>query len=401
VEVVVTHNAKGELIAAIRTQNFVHQIDDQSCRLEYSISQDGGKTWCPPKVVAGQGRHHPSMALLPDGRMVMSYVVRIGYPDVDGKHAYGIEAVVSYDDGHTWDTDHRYMLAYWTHDGVITDEATGKPYYMDRSGAAPQGTSTFYNEADGTMLTIYGTYGDIAFLRNGRALPSRICAVKWKLLDSYTPADPARRPQPIPAEEALAALRANVAWPVNYHPFTGLPYAGWVNLYPDRAISLVDGKWLRLDHSNIDVGQLEMRGADALSRINGPYGFRIQMNFLPGTAVPERTERVLLYAILGTDLDKEELLLEFFDKGRMTSGPFGEVTLPVADGTPFLVEGYIDPLACNAKLWVDGKLIVDRPYERKRMAPETAFNLRFGYCSRSISGIMDLGLLQLGQIVKP
>ena len=77
-EVAFCDNDKGEIIAAIRATTLMAPSNDQGDRLETAISKDGGKTWSAPKVVAGNGRHHPSMVRLPDGRIVMTYVVRMG-----------------------------------------------------------------------------------------------------------------------------------------------------------------------------------------------------------------------------------------------------------------------------------------------------------------------------------
>jgi hypothetical protein len=56
---------------------------------------------------------------MPDGNIVMTYVVRLGYPAThDGFPQFGVEAVVSHDNGQTWDKEHRYILAIWA--GNIT-----------------------------------------------------------------------------------------------------------------------------------------------------------------------------------------------------------------------------------------------------------------------------------------
>src|SRR5512137_1706828 len=56
------------------------------------------------------------MAVMPGGEIVMTYVMRMGYPETaQGRlPQFGIEAVVSRDHGRTWDLDHRYLLADWT-----------------------------------------------------------------------------------------------------------------------------------------------------------------------------------------------------------------------------------------------------------------------------------------------
>ena len=69
------------------------------------------------------GRHHPSLVLMPDGQIVMTYVVRKGYLNTsEGFPRFGIEAVVSRDHGRTWDLDHKYILHQWS--GHIKDGPT-------------------------------------------------------------------------------------------------------------------------------------------------------------------------------------------------------------------------------------------------------------------------------------
>jgi hypothetical protein len=87
---------------------------DGYCGLGVSISKDNGKTWSELHRLFEWGRQFPSMITLPNGDMVMSYAVRFGYVETeDGYRQSGIEAVVSHDNGRTWDLDHRYILAAW------------------------------------------------------------------------------------------------------------------------------------------------------------------------------------------------------------------------------------------------------------------------------------------------
>jgi hypothetical protein len=72
--------------------------DDQ---LWQAVSRDGGRTWsAAPSGIVG---HPPSgLVRLADGRLVLTY----GY-----RHApFGVRAVISADDGLTWDTDHVIVL---------------------------------------------------------------------------------------------------------------------------------------------------------------------------------------------------------------------------------------------------------------------------------------------------
>lgn len=121
-----------------------------------SISDDDGYTWSAVDQLYDWGRHHASTALLPCGYIVATYVVRLGYSDTaEGFPRFGIEAVVSRDDGRTWDLDRRYILAAWTGNRKGSPSPDGKL----RSGgwhASPHTTSSVVLP-DGSILTAYGT----------------------------------------------------------------------------------------------------------------------------------------------------------------------------------------------------------------------------------------------------
>ncbi len=149
-EVSIIRAQNSNWIAACRTdypKRFAHFGFDHYGGLAVSITKDEGKTWSDLKPLYEWGRHHPSMVLLPDGRIVMTYVVRLGYPDTaDGFPQFGVEAVVSSDNGQTWDLDHRYVLAKWV--GNIT----GANAWF----CSVQSTSSVLLP-DGTILTTFGT----------------------------------------------------------------------------------------------------------------------------------------------------------------------------------------------------------------------------------------------------
>ena len=121
-----------------------------------SISRDNGYTWSEVRQLYDWGRHHASTVLLPCGSIVAIYVVRLGYPDTaEGFPRFGIEAVVSRDNGQTWDQDRRYILAEWTGNKRGSPSPAGKL----RSGgwhASPHTTSSLVLP-DGSILTAYGT----------------------------------------------------------------------------------------------------------------------------------------------------------------------------------------------------------------------------------------------------
>ena len=149
-EINVVRAKNGDLVAALRSdgpKRFGERSFDHYSGLGVSISKDNGKTWSKVNMLYEWGRHHPSLVVLPNGDIVMSYVVRLGYADTaDGYSQWGIEAVVSHDHGQTWDLDHRYILSNWK--GKIK----GPGAWVSGS----QATSTVLLP-DGSLVTAYGT----------------------------------------------------------------------------------------------------------------------------------------------------------------------------------------------------------------------------------------------------
>ena len=120
---------------------------DHYSGLGVCVSKDEGQTWSKLNRLYEWGRHHPSMVFLPDGKIVMTYVVRLGYPyTADGLSQFGVEAVVSSDDGQTWDLEHRYVLATW-----VGNIQGANAWYC-----GVQSTSTLLLP-DGKLLTAFGT----------------------------------------------------------------------------------------------------------------------------------------------------------------------------------------------------------------------------------------------------
>ena len=108
---------------------------------------------------AGRCRHHASMLVLNDQHTIlMTYAVRVGGArnGIDdnfsnspyGYPYYGIEAIVSTDNGGTWNINKRYVISRWKGNLPLTN-----PNYCYRSS---QSTSTV-QLPDGTLLTAYGT----------------------------------------------------------------------------------------------------------------------------------------------------------------------------------------------------------------------------------------------------
>ena len=173
-EVSILVAANGDWIAACRTdypKRYAHLQLDHYGGLAVSISRDRGQTWSDPKPLYEWGRHHPSMVLTPEGTIIMTYCVRLGYPDAaGGLPRFGVEAVVSADHGQTWDMEHRYILATWT--GNIPS-ANPNAWFC-----SVQSTSTV-RLPDKTLLTALGT----GFRNREKAASCKmdIAMVKWRL----------------------------------------------------------------------------------------------------------------------------------------------------------------------------------------------------------------------------
>lgn len=162
----------GNWVAACRTdypQRFARHQFDHYGGLAISISKDQGKNWSDPKRLYEWGRHHPSMVLLPNKNILMTYVVRLGYPNnAQGFPQFGVEGMLSRDNGQTWDFNHRYVLATWT--GNLKDE---RSWFC-----SVQSTSTVLLP-DGTLLTAFGT----GFNNDAGATRCKmdVALTKWRL----------------------------------------------------------------------------------------------------------------------------------------------------------------------------------------------------------------------------
>jgi hypothetical protein len=110
----------------------------------------------------------------------MTYVVRKGYKDsADGFPQFGIEAILSRDNGETWDLDHRYVLHWWK----------GNRQGPNGWWASCQATSTVLLP-DGSLLTAFGTGYRSQPNEQNMPAPRDAGLVRWRLSDSaLNPAD--------------------------------------------------------------------------------------------------------------------------------------------------------------------------------------------------------------------
>jgi hypothetical protein len=213
-EVALVRAGNGDMIAACRTDISAKGKTLNHCSgLGVSISKDHGRIWSDLNVLYQWGRHHPSMVLLPDGRIVMSYVVRLGYTRTpNGFPQFGIEAVVSYDDGQTWDLDHRYLLHTWVGNRKGSNESAPGPQEW---WAGSQSTSSVLLQ-DGSILTAFGT-GYRSQPVSGGFGPRDVGLLLWKLGDKPLNDDRTIRDAPFDSDVR------NVIDPTTGKPVTSAP----------------------------------------------------------------------------------------------------------------------------------------------------------------------------------
>lgn len=154
----------GWLVAALR--GHLHprywvdtkEFDDGLEGMGVSISKDDGKTWSEPKTLFEAGRHHPTLHTLPNGDLVMSYIVRNDMADGRlASYRRGCEAMVSTDNGVTWNPQRRYILdEFESEDGMKWWNG-----WVGHVASVPL--------PDGRIITAYGRY-----LSRGVAL------IRWK-----------------------------------------------------------------------------------------------------------------------------------------------------------------------------------------------------------------------------
>lgn len=179
-EVAFIRAANGTIVAACRMDNpqrFIGKLD-LYCGLAISVSEDNGETWSELNVLFEYGRHQPSLVMMPDGIILMTYAVRAGYEDTpDGYPQFGIEAVVSRDNGLTWDLDNRYVLATWQ----------GKILGENAWWGLAQSTTTVLLP-DQTILTAFGT--GIRNNPQSTTCQMDIGLVAWRLAGDYCSVTP-------------------------------------------------------------------------------------------------------------------------------------------------------------------------------------------------------------------
>ena len=154
--------ANGWLVAALRTDITSALLtgphNDNLCGTAISISKDDGESWSPLNIIFTAGRHHAQLHRLSDAAIVCVMIVRNDWRD--GRLASqkgGCDAVVSYDNGVSWNLDQRITLddfEYYNPDTPV-------------SGRSGHIGSTVLD--DDSVLTAYGHYPKAAAV-----------LIKWK-----------------------------------------------------------------------------------------------------------------------------------------------------------------------------------------------------------------------------
>ncbi len=143
--------ADGSLVAALRTDMPIRFLPIHYDNFEgtaVSISADEGKTWSPLQTVFGPGRMHVNLNRLPNDDLVMTVVRRLHLKEGRmASYRRGCDAVVSHDNGRTWDVDHMYVLDEFNALGSV-----------ERWYGVACGHLFSVALEDGHMLTTYGNY---------------------------------------------------------------------------------------------------------------------------------------------------------------------------------------------------------------------------------------------------
>ena len=104
-----TRAANGDLVACFRSHRpGIPSPFDGWRGIVTTYSSDDGKTWSEPAVHSLYGHVHHSLLPFSDGRVLMTYAVRLG--ELDGRNYHGHDAVLSHDNGRTWDWTRRFIL---------------------------------------------------------------------------------------------------------------------------------------------------------------------------------------------------------------------------------------------------------------------------------------------------
>jgi len=160
----------GSLVAALRT-SFTEKEDyiptrgipllsDHWRGITAYRSTDNGKTWSGPQILNQYGYMHQELLVLENGDILMTYAARIG--EVNGQTYHGIEAMLSHDNGQTWDWQNRFILFR-----DVANESMHSPISVQLS--------------DGRILTVFMYHDPSRFWNDGPGIIAlgHVSAVIW------------------------------------------------------------------------------------------------------------------------------------------------------------------------------------------------------------------------------
>ena len=143
----------GWIVAALRTSTpttYPGAAGDEYRCNRISISKDESRTWSNPEPLF-DGRMHPNLNLLANGDIVMTVVVRHDLQNGQRvSYRKGCEAIISHDNGLTWDLSHKYILDEWQFNDSI----------LPGHGQTGHLSSTVLD--DGSILTLHNNYLSMA-----------------------------------------------------------------------------------------------------------------------------------------------------------------------------------------------------------------------------------------------
>jgi photosystem II stability/assembly factor-like uncharacterized protein len=118
----------GRLLVVMRSQIGAH--------LATAFSSDQGRSWTAPQQITANGEHPGDLLRVADGRILLSYGER--------NRPYGVQAMLSSDEGLSWDYQNRLVLVW---DGDHKD--IGYPISVQRNDGA---IVTLYYSVDGPPI---------------------------------------------------------------------------------------------------------------------------------------------------------------------------------------------------------------------------------------------------------
>ncbi len=124
----------GRILTAVRCSESFETTNSRACWIDLYASDDNGESWQQlnqPVPDAGRGGNPPTLTILQDGRLAMTY----GYRD----EPFGMRGLISSDNGQSWGEEIELSNGAGNHD-------LGYPRTIQRS--------------DGTMVTVYYTNDD-------------------------------------------------------------------------------------------------------------------------------------------------------------------------------------------------------------------------------------------------